>query len=190
MAENTINPANGAAFSGGDPISSLASLSLSNGADVAVNGSLTPTLDIRAGIDWTTFTGGAPVNQVIPPGGVNLVFSGATGATITVTGGITITQPEGMVLLTNQYRPNGLAGSISTGDIDVSTTFSGTNAGSILLDTRGDLSSGALAAHAEVLGTGVTAGNGGRIAALAPNGSITSDGDLTAHTNIPGNQPN
>jgi hypothetical protein len=188
-AANSVNPGNATLFNGTDTIGSLAGFNLSNGTAVTINGNTAPTLDVRAGIDWTTFAGGAPnpANQVLPPASVSPSFGGATGATISIDGVISITQPAGVVLLTNQFQPNGLVGEIETGDINTFTTTPNSNGGSVMIDSRGDITTGAIDTSTEVLGIGVTAGNGGPITLLAPAGSINTAGGVTSFARVPGN---
>ncbi|MEQ9550440.1 MAG: filamentous hemagglutinin N-terminal domain-containing protein [Coleofasciculus sp. G3-WIS-01] len=72
---------------------------------LTINGSVQPTVDIRAGIDWAQL-GGMPGNLGV---GVNLppgIFgNNATSSDITINE-IRITAPDGVVFLTNQYQPN------------------------------------------------------------------------------------
>ncbi|MCB0162597.1 MAG: DUF11 domain-containing protein [Anaerolineae bacterium] len=183
---NTINPGNTNTFNGVDPIGSLAPVILSSGTVGVVNGSITPTLDIRAGIDWTTFAGGAPGSQTIPPV-INPTFSAATSAAITVTGVISMAAAESLVLLTNRYRANGLSGDITTGDINAGVTQTQTNGGSVAVDSRGDITVGDVSTAADVAGLLVTAGNAGRIGLLALNGAIATTGNLSAFSRTPPN---
>ncbi|MCB0195729.1 MAG: hypothetical protein KDJ65_27510, partial [Anaerolineae bacterium] len=183
---NAINPGNTTPFNGVDTIAALANVPLSNGIVVPVNGASTPTLDVRAGIDWSTFNGGAPGNQTIPAT-LTPTFSPATGADITVTGNISMTNQTANVLLTNQYRPNALNGSITTAAINVGATQPQIDGGLIGIDSRGDITVGTLNAAADVAGQQVTAGNGGSIGLLAPNGAIVSSGNLSTFARTPGN---
>lgn len=185
---NTISPGNTTLLNGTTSLGDVANLTLSNGTAVVIDGSTRPTLDIRAGINWAGL-GGPPIppDQVIPPGSVTPTFSGATGAAITVTRGITITPPAGVVLLTNQYQPGDLAGNIFVGDITAGTALPNSDGSSITLDSRADITTGALTGQAEVTGLGVTAGDGGPITLLAPNGSITSAGNLSTFARVPVN---
>ncbi|MCB0170316.1 MAG: hypothetical protein KDJ97_07170 [Anaerolineae bacterium] len=183
---NSINPGNANTFNGVDTLASLATVSLSNGTAGTINGAITPTLDIRAGIDWTTFDGGPPGSQTIPPV-INPTFSAATSAAITVTGVISMAAEESLVLLTNRYRPNGLSGDITTGDINAGVNQSQTNGGSVAVDSRGDISVGNVSTAAEVAGQQVTAGNAGDIGLLALNGEIVTTGNLAAFSRTPGN---
>ena len=133
---------------------------------VSIDGSTYPTLDIRAGIDWTSL-GGLPGD--IDTGSLGPTFGvSATSADITI-GNVIIQSPDAVVLITNQYQPNTSlpGGHIQVGLIDTSTTDG--NSGAIFIDSRGgisltdDISSRSTAAS----------GNGGNITLLA-NGDITT----------------
>ena len=135
-AASTINPSNTTLFNGSKTYGDLATFNLtdykatlnSDGTvrsvdpvqvPITINGSTKATLDIRAGIDWTKL-GGLPTNPVIA--GILIPAPIATGtassASITVNGSI-INQPDGLVLLTNQFTPNNLPGTIGIrGNID------------------------------------------------------------------------
>ncbi|WP_424099030.1 filamentous hemagglutinin N-terminal domain-containing protein [Moorena producens] len=98
--DNAISPNNSNPF-----LASLANVTLSDQArtSVLIDGSSQPTLDIRAGIDWTLL-GGFPGNTDSSNLGSNFETA-ATGADITI-GDISINAPNGLVLLTNQYQAN------------------------------------------------------------------------------------
>nr|WP_299485883.1 filamentous hemagglutinin N-terminal domain-containing protein [Acaryochloris sp. IP29b_bin.137] len=96
--------------------------------EISINGSLVPTLDIRAG---TTAIGNLPFNTGQP-----------TDADITI-GNILlnpISSAGGQVFLTNQYYPNpaltGASGIITVGSINTADALGG---GSIIIDSRGAL---------------------------------------------------
>ncbi|WP_293079360.1 filamentous hemagglutinin N-terminal domain-containing protein [Moorena sp. SIO3H5] len=147
--DNTISPSNSNAF-----LASLANVTLSDEAatSVVIDGSNQPTLDIRAGIDWTLL-GGFPGNT--DSGNLSPNFgSAATSANIEI-GDISINVPNGLVLLTNQYQANPSLvsdtlkiSSILTGDGTVVTNrrevdpsnqrFLG-NGGSVFIDYRGGI---------------------------------------------------
>ncbi len=98
--DNAISPNNSNPF-----LASLANVTLSDEArtSVVIDGSNQPTLDIRAGIDWTLlggFPGNTDSGNLAPNFG-----SAATSANIEI-GEIEINAPNGLVLLTNQYQPN------------------------------------------------------------------------------------
>ncbi|WP_293120350.1 filamentous hemagglutinin N-terminal domain-containing protein [Moorena sp. SIO4G3] len=150
--DNTISPSNSNPF-----LASLANLTLSDEArtSVVIDGSKRPTLDIRAGIDWTLL-GGFPGNT--DSGNLAPNFStAATSADIEI-GKIDIKAANGLVLLTNQYQANPSLvsetlkiSSLLTGDgtvakvvndkfeVDQSNKrFSG-NGGEVLIDYRGGI---------------------------------------------------
>ena len=172
-AGNTINPNNPDPF-----LASLANVQLSDGTKVIINGSNQPTLDVRAGIDWTKVPGGLLGNRSI--GTVpSPTFTGSTSGNITVNGDIRISEADGRVLLTNQYRGNGLAGNISTKDIDAgrfdngNSTFLPGNGGAITIDSRGNLTTGNLDSDSD-------SGNGGAIALTADGNIITESIDSSS----------
>lgn len=80
-------------------------VTLSNGETVSVDGSRVATLDIRAGVSPTKI--GTPLGLVgngsFPTGGRNDDFPFSASILI---GNIILEQPNGLVLLTNQYFPN------------------------------------------------------------------------------------
>ena len=104
---------------------------LSNGTEVNIDGSAQPTLDIRAGVSpdaiATSGVTGADPGSDIFLGGPNL-SSSATRADITV-GDVVIPEPDGLVVLTNQYRPTELSG----GDV----TITGDGFFGLGIDVRG-----------------------------------------------------
>ncbi|HEY9653514.1 MAG TPA: CHAT domain-containing protein [Coleofasciculaceae cyanobacterium] len=131
-ANNTISPANSNSF-----LASLATVTLSDGTTLTIDGSTQPTLDIRAGINWSLIPG-FPGNTVI--GNVNPTLSTpATASTITVSGNITINVPNGLVFLSNQYNPNTTlqAGNIQVSRVNTSSTIG--NSGSVIIDSRGNI---------------------------------------------------
>jgi filamentous hemagglutinin family protein len=175
---NTINPNNPDPF-----LASLATVPLSDGTTLTIDGSARATLDVRAGIDWTTFPEGSPGDRAVGTVTPTPVFAGVTRADITVNGDgdgdILVSQPDGVVLLTNQYRPNGLAGNILTQDIDTSSVDAG-NGGSITINSRGNITTGGLYSSS---GSG---GNGGAINLSTLNGNITT-GKLYSFSGSGGN---
>ncbi|NEO77390.1 filamentous hemagglutinin N-terminal domain-containing protein [Moorena sp. SIO4G3] len=147
--DNAISPNNSNPF-----LASLANVTLSDEAATSfvIDGSSQPTLDIRAGIDWTLL-GGFPGNTDSGNLGSNL-GTAATSANIKI-GEIKINAPNGLVLLTNQYQANPSLvsetlkiSSILTGDGTIANDngtvdktnqrFSG-NGGEVLIDYRGGI---------------------------------------------------
>ncbi len=114
------------------------SRSLPDGTTVIqVNGRTRPTLDVRAGT--TAF--GLPTQA----------SGGATNADITIDR-ITITQPNGLVFLTNQYRPNALSGMVKLSAID---TRNPGGSGDVVIDSRGGInlsSSGLIRTNSQLNG--------------------------------------
>jgi filamentous hemagglutinin family protein len=155
----TINPNNTALFNGSKTYADLATFNLTEykatlnsdgtvrsvdpvAVPIVIDGSTRATLDVRAGVDWAQL-GGLPTNPVLVgvfmPAPIDPVGTNPT-ADITVTGGIRVDQPGGLVLLTNQFSPNTLPGTISIrGNIDTSTAISETNGGDIQAYGRGDI---------------------------------------------------
>ncbi|NEQ52056.1 MAG: filamentous hemagglutinin N-terminal domain-containing protein, partial [Leptolyngbya sp. SIO3F4] len=162
---------------------------------VTVNAMGEPTLDIRAGVDWSQLPGGAPGNE--NRSDAQVVFgnetgtSGATSASI-LTGEIVNT--GGRVALSNLFSPNeALAGAIQLEVIDTSTSIDavsspqtgpviGTDGGDILISGRGDVVTEELISRSDIVladedgnasDRDVIGGNGGDIL-------ITTLGDVTA----------
>lgn len=109
-------------------------VTLSDGTTVVeIDGQNKSTLDIRAG---TTAFGTPSVTNTdgFSPSEPNTVGIG-TSANITIGG--SITNPGGLVFLTNQYNPNTLPGNITVGSINTSSSLE--DGGSIFIDSRGDI---------------------------------------------------
>jgi len=165
---STINSNNDTLIPGTNtPYSALSNVTLSDGTSVSVNGDSQATLDVRAGIDWTqspfTRVPGIPTPTDIPTGSVTFETASLSGSNIKV-GKVEIAQSDGLVLLTNQYRPN-LA--LPNGSIQVESIITAADklepplprfelGGDIAIDARGDLS---IAANGEILSVGLVGGN-------------------------------
>ena len=156
-AATTINPTNTNLFNGSRTYADLATVYLTDykatltrdgsvrsvdpvRVPIMIDGSTQATLDVRAGVDWAAL-GGLPTHrflpETLPPPPVSQM---ATSANITVNGNIQVTQPAGLVLLTNQFSPNTLPGTISIrGNVDTSTRNTGANGGDIRVYGRGDI---------------------------------------------------
>ena len=145
---------------------------------ITVDGSTKATLDIRAGVDWSKL-GGLPTSPIVS-GAIAPIpnYSNPPArADITVNGNIRVSQPSGLVLLTNQFTPNTLQGKISTQEINTGTNVVGANAGDIRIYGRGDIALNSnLIAYSEPISG--NAGNGGNIAISAYSGNITMNSDL------------
>jgi len=138
---------------------------LSDGTEITINGSTRPTLDIRAGTTDFGTPNAAPLDNFNPFGDfdpvptIDAVGTG-TSADIRIAGLIDIQAADGLVLLTNQYRPNlSLPGGVITAPLiftdDFERRFVG-NSGSIFIDARGNIEVGQI-------DTSSFSGNGGEI---------------------------
>ncbi|MGI0485435.1 filamentous hemagglutinin N-terminal domain-containing protein [Pantanalinema rosaneae CENA516] len=199
---NTINPAN---------FPDLATVTLTDGSVVTIDGSTTPTLDVRAGIDWAQL-GGFPFPEPIVIGTVNPLPTGspATGANISVNTIFNTSGFEdniGQVLLTNQYLPNpALTGSIQTnailtyGNVAIDSKQNVNTFGNIDTSIDDDVLTNRIAGEVRILAeqnilttnifsdvVGATAtsdpGTGGNIILTSQNGAIdTTAGTLTSES--------
>jgi filamentous hemagglutinin family protein len=204
----TINPNNAVLFNTSRSYADLATFSLpdyqairnSDGSiqdvvpvqlPITINGSTQATLDVRAGIDWARL-GGLPTSPIvsgaIPP--TATYTNPPARADITVNGNIRVSQPSGLVLLTNQFMPNTLQGKISTQEINTGTSVVGAKAGDIHVYGRGDIALNAnIIAYSEP--TFGNAGNGGAVAISSYSGNITMDSNLyTDSFTLSGNTSN
>jgi filamentous hemagglutinin family protein len=144
---------------------------LSNSKEVSINGSLQPTLDIRAGVAPASI--GVPGVTGFDPTtdrffGQGFLTGTPTSANITI-GDVLILPPNGLVFISNQYQPNiALPG----GDINVTgagvfgfgiyAPGLGGNGSSVILDSRRNIA---------IINSGINpssnAGNAGDITLLA-----------------------
>lgn len=163
----------------------LATVTLSDGSSITIDGTTTPTLDVRAGVDWSVL-GGAPEGGIAVFGEIEPQTSfPPSSANITVNGQIQV--ESGVVLLTNQYNPN-LA--LPGGTISAPTITTGTSSnlagGSITIDARQDASLGLLSTAASALTN--DAGNGGDIKILA-NGNVNVTASISTFSQAVANIP-
>ncbi|MEA5596754.1 filamentous hemagglutinin N-terminal domain-containing protein [Rivularia sp. UHCC 0363] len=165
-------------------------ITLSNGTVLPIDGSLKPTLDIRAGVDSTQV--GVPTNSVNEfPNNffysrfVNLsgssfpIFENPVSSNTATSGDIKINDinmlaADGTVFLTNNYKPNTAisGGNIEVGRIstnDGNGQFLG-NSGSIIFDGRSNIT------LTDRVNSGSASGNSGDITLLA-------DGDISLKDN-------
>lgn len=158
----TINPNNTNLFNGSRTYADLATFNLTEyratlnrdgsvrraapvAVPITVSGNTQATLDVRAGVDWATL-GGLPINPVIVESVIPTpIYSPGTPVRgdIIVNGNIDVTQPAGLILLTNQFTPNNLPGTIAIrGNVSTSTRIIGANGGDIRVYGRGDITVG------------------------------------------------
>ena len=194
---STISPSNTTLFNGSKTYADLATFNLtdykatlnSDGTvrsvdpvmvPITTNGSTQATLDVRAGVDWAKL-GGLPTTPVVAGVGTpaTTAIGTASSANITVTGNIRVDQPAGLVLLTNQFSPNTLPGTIAIqGNVDTSTTKAEANGGDIWVYGRGDIEDGfpipgnVHALLSSSFSSSGNAGNGGAISFATNLGNI------------------
>ncbi|PZO42439.1 MAG: hypothetical protein DCF19_07590 [Pseudanabaena frigida] len=174
---NTVNSTN---------TPTLADVTLSNGKTITIDGSARPTVDIRAGVNPSDIglsgiigTGSfidSSGSFFVPPPSTN---QSSTGTGITI-GDIAVFAPDGVVLLTNNYKPNTSlpnediiitgTGFFSQNPIfgvaaGIDTSSSLGNGGSVFVDSRRDISANEFIITSSL----VTSGKGGSITLLANN---------------------
>ncbi|GBO55833.1 hypothetical protein APA_3983 [Pseudanabaena sp. lw0831] len=174
---NTINPTS---------TPNLANVTLSNSRTLTINGSTQPTLDIRSGMNGSDIgiSGIRGSGLFIDPSGSFFVpppntNQPSTGTGITI-GDIRIQSPNGLVLLTNSYKPNT---TLAAEDITITgtgffsqnpafgviagidTTSDVGNGGSVFIDSRGSINSDT---NIGTLSIALTR-NGGSVTLLANN---------------------
>ncbi|NEO71403.1 filamentous hemagglutinin N-terminal domain-containing protein [Moorena sp. SIO3H5] len=177
-ANNAISPDNSNPF-----LASLANVTLSDQGrtSVIIDGSSQPTLDIRAGIDWTLL-GGFPGNVDTGNLAPNL-DTAATSADITI-GDISINAPNGLVFLTNQYQPNGAN---PTNKLEIGTLrtdddfgeFVG-NSGDVIIDYRGGIE------ISDSINTSSASGNAGQIKLITFDDITLDNSDMITSTSNAG----
>ncbi len=160
-------------------------VTLSNNTTLPINGVAQPTLDIRAGT--TAFgTPGLTGTGTFAPG-APAINAGATGANITIGGGIrlpTVTGATGLtgalVYLTNQYQPvAGRTGSITVnGPNTFNASAIASQGGTVVID-----SSGSVNINGRILTGTSNTQNGGNVTLLA-NGNIGLQANRIASIDI------
>ncbi|MGI0487274.1 filamentous hemagglutinin N-terminal domain-containing protein [Pantanalinema rosaneae CENA516] len=165
-------------------------VTLSDGTTLAIDGSTQPTLDIRAGT--TAFN--SPIGLTGLPSPMGLTLAGTPSSADITVGTITITQPNGLVYLSNRHQPNSALNSpngIQISDITVASDMQG---GAVVIDSRSTITGTGLvdtsafddAGNVTMLAAGninLTATAGGTaiqaIGALGGRITLQSDADLT-----------
>ncbi|MBD2516661.1 filamentous hemagglutinin N-terminal domain-containing protein [Nostoc sp. FACHB-973] len=172
-------------INGSNPINNVSeTITLSDGNTQAeVNGSTQPTFDIRAG---TTAVGSAL-------GMTSNSFDDSNSYTVPTANididSINITQPNGLVILTNQYQSHPSASgnirvkTISTNDF--SNGFSG-NSGDVVIDSRGDINIPSFG----TINTSSRSGKSGDIRLLAKNTISGNNASIRTSSSGPGNSGN
>ena len=168
-------------------------VTLSDGQVVHINGRERPTFDVRAGVDPNVIgkkgvTGLIPVIDTffnLVPFAYPDIKDTVTNADIRIRS-ISIEQPNGQVLLTNQYEPNTeLSGNIQVNEIRVDDnngafpSFKG-DGGDVFFDSRGDIT----ISNAGEIGTNSATGDAGDITMLAQNSiSLSDEANIQSVTN-------
>jgi filamentous hemagglutinin family protein len=157
-------------------------IQLSNGEMISIDGSQYPTLDVRAGLEESAVglpdvTGlNFPIDLFLDPTFSFLepkpnIKEPATSADIRIDD-IVIAAPDGRVLLTNQYQPNpSLSGDIQVDRIWTNDSVFTGNAGSAIIDSRGDIN------IVNLIDSSSASGNAGDITLVA-DGRVSSAGGL------------
>ncbi|WP_081431834.1 LamG-like jellyroll fold domain-containing protein [Moorena sp. SIO3A5] len=177
-ADNAISPNNSNPF-----LASLANVTLSDqaGTSIVIDGSSQPTLDIRAGIDWSLL-GGFPGNSDTGNLGSNF-GTAATSADITI-GDISIQAPNGLVFLTNQYQPNGSnpSNKLEIGTLRTDDDFGGFvgNSGDVIIDYRGGIE------ISDRINTSSATGNAGQIKLITFDDITLDNSDIITSTSNAG----
>lgn len=152
---------------------------------IAIDGSTQATLDVRAGVDWSQL-GGLPSSPILL-GETTPITQPVSGADITITGNIRVSQPDGLVLLTNQFLPNrSLMGGVQIREIDTSSEDG--SGGTVIIDSRDRINVSRPLNPEAVSITTRGSVDGGNVALLA-NGTIRIEGSIntTADTGQAGN---
>ncbi|MEQ8969281.1 MAG: filamentous hemagglutinin N-terminal domain-containing protein [Coleofasciculus sp. C1-SOL-03] len=168
-------------------------VTLSDGQVVHINGRERPTFDVRAGVDPNVIgkkgvTGLIPVIDTffnLVPFAYPDIKDTVTNADIRIRS-ISIEQPNGQVLLTNQYEPNTeISGNIQVNEIRVDDnngafpSFKG-DGGDVFFDSRGDIT----ISNAGEIGTNSATGDAGDITMLAQNSiSLSDEANIQSVTN-------
>lgn len=132
-------------------------VTLSNGTALAINGSTQPTLDIRAGT--TAFN--SPIGLTGLPSPAGLTLAGTPSSADITVGTIAITQPRGLVYLSNRYQPNLALSSPNGIRMSAINAASATGGSTVVLDSRSGITGTAR------VNTSATTGNGGNVTMLA-----------------------
>ncbi|WP_432809938.1 filamentous hemagglutinin N-terminal domain-containing protein [Pantanalinema sp. GBBB05] len=132
-------------------------VTLSNGTALAIDGSTQPTLDIRAGT--TAFS--SPIGLTGLPSPVGLTLAGTPSSADITVGTIAITQPRGLVYLSNRYRANEALSSPNGIRISTINAASATGGSTVVIDSRSSITGSGR------VNTSATTGNGGNVTMLA-----------------------
>jgi len=151
-------------------------VTLSDGSVLAIDGQQQPTFDVRAGLDPTVV--GSPIGLT----GNNWIgiigdFDDVPDSADITVGSIFVDAANGVVFLTNQYQPNqSLLGDIEIDTILTSDFFFTGNAGSVIIDSRGDIN------ITQTIDSSSVSGNSGDITLIADDVVSISGGLIFGST--------
>ena len=132
-SSNGINP-NSSTFS------PLSSVPLPDGQVLTIDSSTTPTLDLRAGIDWAARGGFPFLSTLTLPNGAlptPIALPSSTRADLIFNGDPNSALTSGLVLLSNRFSPSAAAGSITVQGSQITAFSNTTSAGrTIVFDPR------------------------------------------------------
>jgi filamentous hemagglutinin family protein len=163
-----------------------------DGTPLVINGSTQPTLDVRAGIDWTLL-GGLPVNRTIGSISPSPSLAAPSSANITINSiSLSENTAGSVVLLTNQYAPNTSlpGGAIQVNGQSIPVPY-GSSANiylpgaspleTVVIDSRSSITTGNIVARTSSVDLSAV-GNirTGDIAAMRPSSSANNSVALTS----------
>ncbi|MFG6093789.1 filamentous hemagglutinin N-terminal domain-containing protein [Leptothoe sp. ISB3NOV94-8A] len=169
----------------------LSNITLSNGNTIVIDGSAKPTLDVRAGIDWSQVPGFPGGSVETPPGSIGPTLNPTPNGSLILIGNVDASRENAAVFenssvfITNQFNRNdalprdAVTSSISIGNIDTSTSQNQTTeivqAGDVAIDAFGNVSTRNINAFVAEGSEGIA----GAISIRSGTGSIdtTANGD-------------
>ncbi|MEL7507201.1 MAG: filamentous hemagglutinin N-terminal domain-containing protein [Cyanobacteria bacterium J06554_1] len=174
----------------------LSTVTLSDGSTAVIDGATRPTLDVRAGVDWSQFPGFSGGSIETPPGSVDPIFNPAPNGSLILIGNVDARRENAAafensnIFITNQFNRNAalpddaVTSSVSIGNINASTgqeqTTEIVQAGDVVIDSFGNVSTRNISTFVD----GDSEGIAGGIVIRSETGSIdtTAAGDPTEGT--------
>lgn len=176
----------------------LSTVTLSDGSTAVIDGATRPTLDVRAGVDWSQFPGFPGGSLETPPGSVGPIFNPTPNGSLILIGNVDARRENAAafensnIFITNQFNRNAalptdaVTSSVSIGNINASTgqeqTTEIVQAGDVVIDSFGNVSTRNISTFVD----GDSEGIAGSIVIRSETGSIdtTAAGDPTEGTLI------
>ncbi|MEO0395255.1 MAG: filamentous hemagglutinin N-terminal domain-containing protein [Cyanobacteria bacterium P01_A01_bin.137] len=174
----------------------LSAVTLSDGSTAVIDGATRPTLDVRAGIDWSQFPGFPGGSIETPPGSVGPIFNPTPNGSLILIGNVDARRENAAafensnIFITNQFNRNAalptdaVTSSVSIGNINASTgqeqTTEIVQAGDVVIDSFGNVSTRNISTFVDSDSEGIAGG----IVIRSATGSIdtTAAGDPTEGT--------